>query len=47
MQAMKSVTIGNDEMKPLAGFLWNLLAGSIWVEGDRKKDVIQEMIDEI
>jgi hypothetical protein len=44
---MKSVTLGYDETKPLDRFLWNVFAGWDWLEGYRKEDVIQKMIDEI
>jgi hypothetical protein len=45
--SMKSVTIGYDEIKPLAGFLWNVFAGWDWIEGYRKGDIVKKMIDEI
>jgi hypothetical protein len=45
--SLKSVTPDYDEVKPLAGFLWNVFAGWDWVEGYRKEDIIKKMIDEI
>jgi hypothetical protein len=47
MYSMKSVTIGYDEIKPLAGFLWDVFAGWDWIEGYRKEDIVKKMIDEI
>jgi len=47
MYSMKSVTIGHDEIKPLAGFLWDVFAGWDWIEGYRKEDIVKKMIDEI
>jgi hypothetical protein len=47
LYSMKSVTIGYDEIKPLAGFLWDVFAGWDWIEGYRKGDIVRRMIDEI
>ena len=47
MYSMKSVTIGYDEIKPLAGFLWEVFAGWDWIEGYGKEDIVKKMIDEI
>jgi hypothetical protein len=47
MYSMKSVTIGYDEIKPLAGFLWDVFAGWDWIKGYRKEDIVKKMIDEI
>ena len=45
--SMKTVTLDHDEVKTLAGFLWNVFAGWDRVEGYRKEDIIKKMIDEI
>jgi hypothetical protein len=45
--SMKTVTLDDDEVKTLAGFLWQVFAGWDWVEGYRKEDIIKKMIDEI
>jgi hypothetical protein len=47
MYPMKLVTIGYDEIKPLAGFLWDVFAGWDWVTSYRKEDIVKKMIDEI
>jgi hypothetical protein len=41
---MKHVTIGYDETKPLASFLWDVFAGWDLFTGYRKKDIIKTMI---
>jgi hypothetical protein len=45
--AMKHITLGYDESKPLAGFLWNVFAGWDLITGYRKEDIIRNMIDTI
>jgi len=45
--SMKNVTLGYDESKPLAGFLWNVFAGWDWITGYRKEDIVKKMIDAI
>jgi hypothetical protein len=45
--SMKFVRLGDDELKPLSGFLWNVFAGWDWIEGYRKGDIVRRMIDEI
>ncbi len=42
--SMNHVTLGYDETKPLAQFLWDVFAGWNLVTGDRKEDIIQNMI---
>ena len=39
--SMKDVTLGYDEIKPLARFLWSVFAGY------RKEDIVKKMIDAI
>jgi len=45
--SMKDVTLGYDESKPLARFLWNVFAGWDSIEGYRKEDIVKKMIDTI
>jgi hypothetical protein len=45
--SMKDVTIGYDESKPLAGFLWSVFAGWDTITGYRKEDIVKKMIDAI
>jgi hypothetical protein len=45
--SMKDVTLGYDESKPLASFLWNVFAGWDLITGYRKEDVVKKMIDAI
>jgi hypothetical protein len=45
--SMKNVTLGYDELKPLAGFLWSMFTGWDWVTGYRKDDIVRKMIDAI
>ena len=45
--SMNHVTLGYDESKPLASFLWNVFAGWDLITGYREKDIIKEMIDAI
>src|SRR3984893_12562722 len=42
--SMKDVTLGYDESKPLAGFLWNVFAGWDQITGYRKEDIVKKMI---
>jgi len=44
---MKDVTLGYDEFKPLAGFLWSVFAGWDFITGYRKEDIVKKMIDAI
>ncbi len=44
---MKDVTLGYDESKLLARFLWTVFAGWDLVTGYRKKDIVKKMIDAI
>jgi hypothetical protein len=43
----KDVTLGYDETKPLALFLWNVFAGFDWITGYRKEDIVKKMIEAI
>jgi hypothetical protein len=45
--SMKDVTLGYDETKPLARFLWNVFAGWDLITGYRKEDIIKKIIDAI
>ena len=45
--SMKHVTLGYDESKPLAAFLWEVFAGWNLITGYRKEDIIEKMIGEI
>jgi hypothetical protein len=45
--SMKDVTLGYDESKPLASFLWNVFAGWNVITGYRKDDIVKKMIDAI
>jgi hypothetical protein len=45
--AMKDVTLGYDESKPLARFLWSVFAGWDQITGYRKEDIVKKMIDAI
>jgi hypothetical protein len=45
--SMKDVTLGYDELKPLARFLWDVFAGWDLIEGYRKEDIVKKMIDAI
>ena len=45
--SMKDITIGHDELKPLAGFLWSVFAGWDLITGYRKEDIVKKMINEI
>ena len=42
--SMKDVTLGYDESKPLASFLWNVFAGWDQITGYRKEDIVKKMI---
>jgi hypothetical protein len=44
---MKDVTLGYDESKLLARFLWTVFAGWDLITGYRKKDIVEKMIDAI
>jgi hypothetical protein len=45
--SMKDVTLGYDETKPLARFLWSVFAGWDQITGYRKEDIVKKMIDAI
>ena len=45
--SMKDVTLGYDESKPLAAFLWSVFAGWDWITGYRKEDIVKKMINAI
>ena len=45
--SMKDITLGYDELKLLARFLWTVFAGWDLIAGYRKKDIVMEMIDAI
>jgi hypothetical protein len=45
--SMKDVTLGYDESKPLASFLWTVFTGWDWITGYRQEDIIKKMIDAI
>ena len=45
--SMKDVTLGYDEIKPLARFLWSVFAGWDIITGYRKEDIVKKMIDAI
>ncbi len=45
--SMKDVTLGHDESKLLARFLWTVFAGWDLITGYRKKDIVKKMIDAI
>jgi hypothetical protein len=47
MYSMKPVTLDDDEVKSLARFLWDVFAGWSFVDGYRKEDIIEKMIDAI
>ncbi|QDM18844.1 hypothetical protein [Tardiphaga sp. vice278] len=44
---VRDTTTDYDDIKSLCRFLWEILAGWDWVEGYRKTDIIQDMIDAI
>jgi len=45
--SMKDVTLGYDETKPLAGFLWTVFTGWDWITGYRKEDIVEKMLNSI
>jgi hypothetical protein len=45
--SVQDTTLGYDETKPLARFLWEIFAGFSWVSGYRERDIISEMIEAI
>ena len=45
--SMRSTTLGYDETKQFAGFLWSVFAGWDVITGYRERDIIQEMIEAI
>jgi hypothetical protein len=45
--SMKDVTLGYDETKPLARFLWSVFAGWNLITGYREEDIVQKTIDAI
>jgi hypothetical protein len=45
--SMKDVTLGYDETKLLARFLWSVFAGWDQITGYRKEDIVKKMIDAI
>ena len=45
--SMRNTTLGYDETKQFAGFLWSVFAGWDVISGYRDSDIIQEMIDAI
>jgi hypothetical protein len=45
--SMKDVTLGYDESKPLASFLWSVFAGWDIIQGYRKEDIVEKMISAI
>jgi hypothetical protein len=45
--SVQDTTLGYDETKPLARFLWEVFAGFSWVSGYRERDIISEMIEAI
>ena len=44
---MKNVTLDYDDTKLLARFLWDVFAGFSIIDGYRKDDIIQKMINAI
>lgn len=47
LHASASWTIGYDEIKPLANFMWSLHTGWNWVEGYTGRDAIADLIEAI
>jgi hypothetical protein len=47
IRSLRDTTLGYDETKPFARFLWEVFAGWDWLKGYRKEDIIKKMIDEI
>ena len=45
--SMRNTTLGYDETKQFAGFLWSVFAGWDVISGYRERDIIQEMIEAI
>ena len=45
--SVQDTTLGYDETKPFARFLWEVFAGFSWVTGYRERDIIPEMIEAI
>ena len=44
IHAQRDAGTGYDEVKPLSRFLWELLAGWSFVEGERETDIVEDMI---
>ena len=47
IRSMRDTTLGYDETKPFARFLWEVFAGWNWITGYREGDIITEMIESI
>jgi len=45
--SMKDITLDYDELKSLGRFLWTVFAGWDIVDGYRKEDIVERMIEEI
>ena len=45
--SIQDTTLGYDETKPIANFLWSVFAGFDLVTGYRKEDIVKKMIDAI
>jgi hypothetical protein len=45
--SVQDATLGCDETKLFARFLWEVFAGFSWVTGYRERDIIPEMIEAI
>jgi hypothetical protein len=47
IRSMRDTTLGYEETKPFARFLWEVFAGWDWITGYRKGDITKEMIESI
>jgi hypothetical protein len=47
IRSLRDTTLGYDETKPFARFLWEVFAGWDWITGYRKADIIKQMIESI
>jgi hypothetical protein len=45
--SVQDTTLGYDETKPFARFLWEVLAGWSFVTGYQERDIIEDMIEAI